>query len=72
MSIFIMRVVRVSVMCVCLVREDGGEREDRVVVGETVKDQFDWFEIRNHENHPDIGRSCVLGRSAHTSSDVDS
>ena len=26
MSIFIMRVVRVSVMCVCLVREGGGEK----------------------------------------------
>ena len=41
-------------------------------VGETVKDQLSWFEIRNHENHPDIGRSCARGRSAHTSSDVDS
>ena len=26
MSIFIMRVVRVSVMCVCQVREGGGEK----------------------------------------------
>ena len=48
------------------------KREDGVVVGETVKDQFDKFEIRNHEKHPDVGRSCVRGRSAHTSSDVDS
>ena len=48
------------------------KREDRVVVGKTVKDQFDRFEIRNHEKHPDIGRSCLRGRSAHTSSDVDS
>jgi len=51
MSIFIMRVVRVSVMCVyvwCV--KVVVKREDRVVVGETVKDQFDWFEIRNCEN----------------------
>ena len=50
MSIFIMRVVRVSVMCVCLVREGGGERRDREIVGDTIKDQFDCFEIRNCEN----------------------
>ena len=26
-------------------------------VGETVNDQLSWFEIRNHENHPENGRS---------------
>ena len=57
------------VWCVRVVRK----REDRVVVGETVKDQSDKF-LRSVivKKHPDVGRSCVRGRSAHTSSDVDS
>ena len=73
MSIFIMRVVRVSVMCVCQVREGSGEREDKEIVGDTIGDRFDCFEIRDCENFIRIfGRSCKRGRSAHTSSDVDS
>ena len=50
MSIFKMRVVRVSVMCVCQVREGGGEREDKEIVGDTIGDRFDCFEIRDCEN----------------------
>ena len=50
MSIFIMRVVRVSVMCVCQVREGSGEREDKEIVGDTIGDRFDCFEIRDCEN----------------------
>ena len=50
MSIFIMGVVRVSVMCVCQVREGGGEREDKEIVGDTIGDRFDCFEIRDCEN----------------------
>ena len=50
MSIFIMRVVRVSVVCVCQVREGSGEREDGEIVGDTIRDQFDRFEICDCEN----------------------
>ena len=41
------------------------------VIG-TTNDQLSLFKVRNLESHPDIGRSCTRGRSAHTSSDVDS
>ena len=51
MSIFIMRVVRVSVVCVCVrcvkvvVKGEDGE-----IVGDTIRDQFDRFEICDCEN----------------------
>ena len=37
-------------VCVCQVREGSGEREDGEIVGDTIRDQFDRFEIRDCEN----------------------
>ena len=37
-------------VCVCQVREGSGEREDGEIVGDTIRDQFDRFEICDCEN----------------------
>ena len=37
-------------VCVCQVREGSGEREDGEKVGDTIRDQFDRFEICDCEN----------------------
>ena len=37
-------------VCVCQVHEGSGEREDGEIVGDTIRDQFDRFEICDCEN----------------------